>query len=92
MPLSSPSPHTPVWITGTSRTGKTERLIAEFYSWVRKQLIRPKTKAAPQNLASAILVFAANNQNRRQLSDRLVLAVDGNLSRGLQNSCRLYYR
>ena len=66
-----------LWITGTSRTGKTRRSIEEFYSWVRQQLLKPKTKAAPQNLASAVLVFAANNQNRRQLSDRLVLAVEG---------------
>ncbi|MBE9047315.1 recombinase family protein [Pleurocapsales cyanobacterium LEGE 10410] len=66
-----------LWIAGTSRTGKTSRLVAEFCSWVRKQLLKPKIKALPQNLASAILVFAANNNNRRALSDRLVLAVDG---------------
>ncbi|MGB5631333.1 MAG: recombinase family protein, partial [Waterburya sp.] len=66
-----------LWITGTSRTGKTSRLVTEFTSWVRQQLFKPKIKALPQNLASAILVFAANNQNRRALSDRLVLAVDG---------------
>ena len=66
-----------LWISGTSRTGKTSRLVDEFYSWVRKQLLKPKIKALPQNLASAVLVFAANNQNRRELSDRLVLAVEG---------------
>ena len=66
-----------LWITGTSRTGKTSRLVDEFYSWVRKQLLKPKIKALPQNLASAVLVLAANNQNRRELSDRLILAVDG---------------
>ena len=77
MPSKSISDSTSLWITGTSRTGKTERLIAEFYSWVRKQLIKPRIKALPQNLASAILVFAANNQNRRELSDRLALAVEG---------------
>ena len=69
--------NTSLWITGASRTAKTDRLIAEFYSWVRQQLIKPRIKATPQNLASAILVFAANNQNRRKLSDRLVLAVEG---------------
>ena len=66
-----------LWVTGTSRTGKTSRLVSQFCSWVRQQLLKPKIKALPQNLASAILVFAANNHNRRELSDRLVLAVDG---------------
>ena len=66
-----------LWLTGTTRTGKSSRLVTEFCSWVRQQLLKPKIKALPQNLASAILVFAANNHNRRELSDRLVLAVDG---------------
>ncbi|MEL6495528.1 MAG: recombinase family protein [Cyanobacteria bacterium J06623_7] len=65
-----------LWITGISRTGKTTRLVAEFSRWVRRELLKPKVKAAP-DLTAAILVFAANNQNRRQLSDRLVLAVEG---------------
>ena len=66
-----------LWIAGTSRTGKTSRLVEEFSNWVRQRLIKPKVKASPQDLASAVLVFAANNHNRRELSDRLVLAVDG---------------
>ena len=69
MPISS------LWLTGTSRTGKTSRLVAEFSNWVRSQLV--KSRKSPQNLAAAVLVFAANNQNRRELSDRLVAAVDG---------------
>lgn len=73
----SQSNTSPLWITGTSRTGKTSRLVEEFCSLVRQQLFKPKIKAVPQNLTSAILVFAANNQNRRELSDRLVLAVEG---------------
>ncbi|MCC0175606.1 recombinase family protein [Waterburya agarophytonicola K14] len=67
----------PLWISGTSRTGKTSRLVAEFSHWVRKQLVQPKAKASPQNLANAVLVFAANNQNRRELRDRLTSAVEG---------------
>jgi len=66
-----------LWITGKSRTGKTSSLVTEFSNWVRKQVLKPKLKSVPQNLASAVLVFAANNQNRRELSDRLLLAVDG---------------
>ena len=66
-----------LWIAGTTRTGKTSRLVTEFTSWVRGRLIKPKVKTVPQNLASAILVFAANNNNRREFNDRLALAVDG---------------
>ncbi len=66
-----------LWIGGTTRTGKTSRLVAEFCSWVRKQLIKQKELAFPQNLASAILVFAANNNNRRELNDRLSSVVEG---------------
>ncbi|MEO0926053.1 MAG: recombinase family protein [Cyanobacteria bacterium J06643_13] len=66
-----------LWIAGKSCTGKTSRLVEEFCSWVRQQLLKTTVKAPPQNLTSAILVFAANNQNRRVLSDRLVLAVEG---------------
>ncbi|MGF1587984.1 MAG: recombinase family protein [Pleurocapsa sp.] len=66
-----------LWITGATRTGKTSRLVAEFCSWVRMQLLKPKLKNVPHNFTAAVLVFAANNQNRRELSDRLVLSVDG---------------
>ncbi|MGL5942301.1 MAG: recombinase family protein [Waterburya sp.] len=66
-----------LWITGTTRTGKTSLLVAEFSTWVRKQLLKPKIKTLPAKLASEVLVLAANNQNRRELSDRLILAIDG---------------
>jgi hypothetical protein len=66
-----------LWIVGTSRTGKTSRLVEEFCRWVGQQQAKSKSQILPANLTSAILVFAANNQNRRGLSDRLVLAVDG---------------
>lgn len=74
--LSKPN-RDPLWITGRSRTGKTARLVAEFASWVRKQLGKPKIKTASPNLTSAVLAFAANNSNRRQLNDRLTAAVEG---------------
>ncbi len=64
------------WIAGATRTGKTSRLVTEFCSWVRTQLLKPKLKM-PQHFTAAVLVFTANNENRRELSDRLVLAVEG---------------
>ena len=62
-----------IWINGPSRSGKTTRLIREFRHWLNKQK-QPKAK---QGLSSAVLVFAANGDNRRQLRDRLTEAVDG---------------
>lgn len=73
-------PSLSLWITGTTRTGKTSRLVAEFRNWVKKQLTvrRSQAKQSPlTNLASTVLVFAANNHNRRQLNDRLSVAVEG---------------
>ena len=70
-----------LWITGTSRTGKTSRLTQEFCQWVRKQHFHSGKKSRQvliqKQLTPAILVFAANNNNRRKLADRLSLAVEG---------------
>ena len=69
-------PKSSLWLTGTSRSGKTSHLVSEFSNWVRKQLFKSQS-SLPQNLATGVLVFAANNQNRRELKDRLVSAVEG---------------
>ena len=67
-----------LWIKGTTRTGKTSRLVQEFSKWVRHQLIEKQSRNRPQdNLTSAVLVLAANNNNRRQLADTLASAVEG---------------
>ncbi|MDY6786312.1 MAG: recombinase family protein [Cyanobacteriota bacterium] len=60
------------WIVGTTRSGKTDRLVAEFRRWV--EIASQRSSGA---LSGAVLVFAANNDNRRNLSDRLVAAVEG---------------
>ena len=67
-----------LWIQGTTRTGKTTRLVQEFSKWVRHQLIQKHSGNHPQdNLTSAVLVLAANNNNRRKLADTLASAVEG---------------
>jgi hypothetical protein len=70
-----------LWIRGTTRSGKTSRLVAEFRQWVRQRLTGYQKRSLQQNpsdkLASAILVLAANNHNRHELGDRLAVAVEG---------------
>ncbi|MGD2180231.1 recombinase family protein [Lusitaniella coriacea] len=62
-----------LWITGSTRSGKTTRLVEEFSRWVRQQPL-PKRAAT---LTPSLLVLAANNENRRTLSDRMARAVTG---------------
>ena len=67
---------TSLWIEGKTRSGKTTRLVTEFSEWVREQ-IQHQPQHPQDGITSAILVFAANNDNRRELLDRLSLAVEG---------------
>ncbi len=62
-----------LWIIGGTRTGKTTRLINQFQRWVRDKL----SHADHQFLSSAILILTVNQENRRQLSERLILSVSG---------------
>ena len=66
-----------IWITGTSKSGKTSRLVAEFSEWVRNKLTKYSKTSPQQNLSATVLVLAANNHNRRELSDRLASAIEG---------------
>ena len=71
---------TSLWIEGTTRTGKTTELIQAFCSWVedkRQHKSLSSVQSVTQNLASSVLVFSANDDNRRDLADRLSLAVQG---------------
>jgi len=71
----------PIWIEGGTRSGKTTALVGEFRRWVVSQLQsqdslyldRPKSSPLPRS----ILVFAANDDNKRELADQLALAVRG---------------
>jgi hypothetical protein len=51
-----------LWITGSTRSGKTQRLIEQFLSWAKDQ---PKTAEA--------LFFAATGDNRLDLVDRITV-------------------
>lgn len=72
---------TSLWIEGTSRTGKTTELVREFCDWVenkRQEKTTSSVQSVTQNLASSLLVFSANDDNRRDLADQLSFAVRGN--------------
>lgn len=74
-----------IWITGSTRSGKTTYLVSQFRQWVEQE--RGQTKptfrqASPitrrdRRMAPAILVFAANDDNRRDLTEQLTLAIQG---------------
>ncbi|MBN3879343.1 recombinase family protein [Nostoc sp. JL23] len=82
-----------VWIVGTSRSGKTARLVEQFYNWVAsekeytesfytKKTGRKKTGHVPEFLylkqtEPGVLVLAANDDNRRELGDIIVTSTLG---------------
>ncbi|MBW4476103.1 MAG: recombinase family protein [Tolypothrix brevis GSE-NOS-MK-07-07A] len=82
-----------LWIVGASRSGKTARLVKQFCSWVQtenpnqklsytKNLVQKKDLRRQkhpylQQTEPAVLVFAANDDNRRQLADRIVTSTQG---------------
>jgi hypothetical protein len=67
-----------VWIIGATRTGKTARLVEYFQQWIETNKSQVSTKAAPaEKLVSPTLVFATNQDNRRELADKLSIAVQG---------------
>ncbi|HEY9781121.1 MAG TPA: recombinase family protein [Leptolyngbyaceae cyanobacterium] len=82
-----------IWIIGSSRSGKTTRLVDRFCRWVeseshilKKSSIRRQihsgSESIPQRLHTqasvpAVLVLAANDDNRRELADSIVTATGG---------------
>jgi hypothetical protein len=74
-----------IWIVGGARSGKTARLVEQFCIW--SQTVKP----LPANVSSrgrsgrwragqtapAILVLAANGDNRLELADRIAIATQG---------------
>ncbi|ODH00324.1 hypothetical protein A4S05_33785 [Nostoc sp. KVJ20] len=82
-----------VWIVGTSRSGKTARLVEQFCNWVEpenkyaesfytKKTGRKKSSHVPEFLylkqtEPGVLVLAANDDNRRELGDIIVTSTLG---------------
>ncbi len=82
-----------VWIVGDSRSGKTARLVKQFCSWLQgnnqdiesfytkqKEQKKGKILAKPLELPwkePGVLLLAANDDNRRELGDRIVTATLG---------------
>ena len=66
-----------VWLNGITRSGKTSRLVEHFTTWVERErtLLNRKKKSI---LRASALIFAANGNTRRELGDRLALAVGTN--------------
>jgi hypothetical protein len=82
-----------LWILGSSRSGKTTRLVEQFDNWIRSESDRPELfytinaqrgnhLAQPQisplkQPHPSVLVLAANNDNRQVLADTIVTSVGG---------------
>ncbi len=81
-----------IWIVGPSRSGKTEHLVKQFCTWVQSEINGHKqfsTRRQVRNVGDrlsqsrsiqheqAVLVLAANDDNRRELADRIVAATGG---------------
>lgn len=65
-----------IWITGATRTGKTERLIRQFCTWLAAA---GRAIAAQSPAEAGVLVFAAIGDNRLDLVDRLTTATQGKI-------------
>lgn len=82
-----------VWIIGSGCSGKTARLVKQFCTWVEngsngrvqsrsRTQMRSRGNSLPQRLYTqqsepAVLLLAANDDNRRELVDRIVAATAG---------------
>ncbi|MDP8934135.1 MAG: recombinase family protein [Cyanobacteriota bacterium] len=74
-----------IWIVGGTRSGKTARLVEQFCIW--SQTVKPvppkvsdrwrSGRRRAGQTAPAILVLAANGDNRLELADRIAVATHG---------------
>ncbi len=70
------------WITGGTRSGKTTRLVDRLQDWIDRLPAYTTPDRLPQRLqtpqtATAILILAANGDNRIALGDRIDTALHG---------------
>ncbi|MDY6939521.1 MAG: recombinase family protein [Cyanobacteriota bacterium] len=77
-------PFESVWITGATRSGKTTRLVELLEQWVENTIAPPKNHRSSvpkplqtQQSSPAILVLAANGDNRIALRDRIDTTLQG---------------
>jgi len=80
-----------VWVVGSSNTGKTTHLVEQFCLWMQsdgedysqasRRAKQKSLKKMPPKLnqqqTPAVLVLAANNDNRQELVERIVAATRG---------------
>jgi len=74
-----------IWIVGSARSGKTTRLVEQFCIWSKTVKPLPTKVSGPSSsgrrragqTAPAILVLAANGDNRLELADRIAVATEG---------------
>ncbi|MDZ8105228.1 MAG: recombinase family protein [Nostoc sp. DedQUE12a] len=82
-----------IWIVGTSRSGKTTRLVEQFCSWVKPKntyiesfYTKNQGREKGNNVSKflylkptepGVLVLAANDDNRRELGDKIVTSTSG---------------
>ena len=65
---------TNLWVEGGSRSGKTERIIRRFCDWAETDFAY---QSNPQAASQKVLVLTVDAQQRRELSDRLMLETHG---------------
>ena len=73
MPLPS------LWLTGSTRSGKTTRLVQQLVHWAETLSLESQIPTPPQT-GPSLLVFAANGDNRMVLADQIAAATHGRYS------------
>jgi hypothetical protein len=65
------------WINGTTRSGKTTRLVEGYCQWVETPR-KPRISGGGSVLSSPpVLVLAANDDSKRELNEQLTIATQG---------------